>query len=81
MYISLMWQHNVANLFQKIVVCTSVLYRFRYSSLGEVQKPPFFKNGYLQIEYQDGALCKNKNIKTPHIKTTIRFICVLEATV
>ncbi|CAL1684751.1 unnamed protein product [Lasius platythorax] len=52
----------------------------RYSSLGEVQKPPFFKNGYLQIEYQDGALCKNKNIKTPHIKTTIIFICVLEAT-
>ncbi|XP_070158069.1 cation-independent mannose-6-phosphate receptor isoform X3 [Polyergus mexicanus] len=51
---------------------------FRYSSLGEVQKPLFFKDGYLQIEYQDGALCA-KNIKTPHVKTTIKFMCHLEA--
>ncbi|XP_071630310.1 cation-independent mannose-6-phosphate receptor-like isoform X1 [Temnothorax longispinosus] len=49
------------------------------SSLGEVQKPPFFRNGSLQIEYQDGALCV-QNISTPHVKTTITFICNLEAT-
>ncbi|KAL6258138.1 hypothetical protein P5V15_010058 [Pogonomyrmex californicus] len=51
----------------------------RYSSLGEVQKPPFFANGHLQIEYQDGAVCKMENIKTPHIKTTITFICNLKS--
>ncbi|XP_029676718.1 cation-independent mannose-6-phosphate receptor isoform X1 [Formica exsecta] len=51
---------------------------FRYSSLGEVQKPLFFKDGYLQIEYQDGAMC-TENIRTPHVKTTIKFVCHLEA--
>ncbi|XP_011342492.1 cation-independent mannose-6-phosphate receptor isoform X2 [Ooceraea biroi] len=51
----------------------------RYSSLGEVRKPPFFRNGSLQIEYQDGALC-TENITTPHVKTTIMFICDVEAT-
>ncbi|XP_072743361.1 cation-independent mannose-6-phosphate receptor isoform X2 [Anoplolepis gracilipes] len=50
----------------------------RFSSLGEV-KPPFFKNGNLQIEYQDGAMC-TKNINTTHVKTTIIFKCILEAT-
>jgi len=45
-----------------------------------VQKSPFFENGRLQIEYQDGAVC-TQNIKTPHVKTTIAFICDLEATV
>lgn len=53
---------------------------YRYSSLGEVQKPPFFKDGTLQIEYQDGALC-TQNITTPHVKTTIYFKCDLEAKV
>lgn len=56
-------------------------YCFRYLSLGEVQKPPFFANGHLQIEYLDGGLCSIPNIPTPHIKTTITFICNLEATV
>ncbi|GAB1860995.1 Cation-independent mannose-6-phosphate receptor [Camponotus japonicus] len=51
----------------------------RYSSLGEVKESPSFKNGYLQIEYQDGTLCY-ENIKVSHVKTTIRFICLLEAT-
>ncbi|KAL6449215.1 hypothetical protein ACFW04_000702 [Cataglyphis niger] len=51
----------------------------RYSSLGEVQKPLFFKDEYLQIEYQDGAVCP-QNISTPHIKTTIKFVCHFEAT-
>jgi len=37
-------------------------------------------NGRLQIEYQAGALC-TQNIKTPHVKTTITFICNLEAMV
>lgn len=50
----------------------------RYSSLGEVQNPPSFMNGILQIEYQDGAICA-ENITTSHIKTTITFICNLEA--
>ncbi|XP_018059825.1 PREDICTED: cation-independent mannose-6-phosphate receptor [Atta colombica] len=49
-----------------------------YLSLGEVQKPPFFKDGTLQIEYQDGALC-TQNVTTPHVKTTIHFKCDLEA--
>lgn len=54
---------------------------FRYLNLGEVQNPPFFANGDLQIEYQDGGLCSIPSIATPHIKTTITFICDLEATV
>ncbi|KAL0115499.1 hypothetical protein PUN28_010785 [Cardiocondyla obscurior] len=48
-----------------------------YSSLGTVQKSPFFMNGDLKIEYQDGTICK-QNIPTAHIKTTITFICNLE---
>ncbi|XP_011863304.1 PREDICTED: cation-independent mannose-6-phosphate receptor [Vollenhovia emeryi] len=51
----------------------------RYSSLGEVQKPPFFRNGSLQIEYQNGALCIVRNISTPHVKTTITFKCNVAA--
>lgn len=57
-----------------------VLFCYRYSSLGVVQKSPFFTNGRLQIEYQDGAMC-TQNITTPHVKTTITFMCNLEATV
>ncbi|XP_012235795.1 cation-independent mannose-6-phosphate receptor [Linepithema humile] len=52
----------------------------RYSSLGEVHKPLSFVNGTLQIEYQDGALCVLKNITTPHVKTTITFICDYKST-
>lgn len=33
------------------------------------------------LEYQDGDLCKVKNITIPHIKTTISFICDFEAMV
>ncbi|KYN03799.1 Cation-independent mannose-6-phosphate receptor [Cyphomyrmex costatus] len=50
----------------------------RYSNLGEVYKPPFFKDGILQIEYQNGAIC-TQNITTPHVGTTIYFKCDLEA--
>lgn len=64
----------------KKVDCISSLYCFRYSSLGEVKESPSFKNGDLQIEYENGILCY-ENIKALHVKTTIRFICVLEATV
>lgn len=53
---------------------------FRYSSLGEVQNPPFFADGRLQMEYRNGAMCM-ENITTPHVKTTIIFICDFEATV
>lgn len=66
--------------FAPIVDCISGLYCFRYSSLGEVKESPSFKNGYLQIEYQYGTLCY-ENIKALHVKTTITFICLLEATV
>ncbi|XP_020283020.1 cation-independent mannose-6-phosphate receptor [Pseudomyrmex gracilis] len=39
------------------------------------------KNGHnLMIEYPNGALCTQRNITTPHVKTTIIFICNLEAT-
>ncbi|XP_011135989.1 cation-independent mannose-6-phosphate receptor isoform X2 [Harpegnathos saltator] len=51
----------------------------RYSSLGEVQESPFFTNGRLQIEYKNGGICSVLSIVTPHIKTTIIFICDLEA--
>ncbi|XP_011158228.2 cation-independent mannose-6-phosphate receptor isoform X2 [Solenopsis invicta] len=51
----------------------------RYSSLGDVQKPPFFSNGNLLIEYENGGLC-TQNIPAQHIKTTITFKCNLEAT-
>ncbi|XP_028050278.1 cation-independent mannose-6-phosphate receptor [Monomorium pharaonis] len=50
----------------------------RYSSLGDVQKPPFFSNGSLQIEYENGAVCR-KDIPLPHFKTTVTFKCNLDA--
>lgn len=54
---------------------------FRYSNLGEVSKPLSFVNGKLQIEYENGGLCPVANISTPHIKTTITFMCDYKATV
>lgn len=50
-------------------------------NLGDVQKSPIIRDGKLILEYQDGDLCKVKNITVPHIKTTISFICDFEAMV
>lgn len=49
-----------------------------YVNLGDVQSPTI-TDGKLMLEYQDGDLCKVKNITMPHIKTTISFICDFEA--
>lgn len=49
-------------------------------NLGDVQSPTI-TDGKLMLEYQDGDLCKVKNITIPHIKTTISFICDFEAKV
>lgn len=49
-------------------------------NLGDVQSPTI-TDGKLMLEYQDGDLCKVKNITMPHIKTTISFICDFEAMV
>lgn len=50
-------------------------------NLGDVQKSPIIRDGKLILKYQDGDLCKVKNITVPHIKTTISFICDFEAMV
>ncbi|KAG7213127.1 hypothetical protein KM043_002444 [Ampulex compressa] len=50
-----------------------------YINLGDVQGTPILKNNELQIEYTEGAICKNKNIAATDIKTTISFVCDLNA--
>ena len=58
-----------------------LLFYYRYVNLGDVQNPPFITNGALRLEYQDGDLCKVRDITVPHIKTSIFFICDFEALV
>ncbi|XP_043511603.1 cation-independent mannose-6-phosphate receptor isoform X1 [Frieseomelitta varia] len=50
-----------------------------YVNLGDVHDPPFIIDGALRLEYQDGDLCKVRDITEPHIKTSIFFICDFEA--
>ncbi|XP_047343685.1 cation-independent mannose-6-phosphate receptor isoform X1 [Vespa velutina] len=54
-----------------------------YINLGDVQKTPVFdSSNHLQLNYEDGAMCKKKQQKgqqKEHIRTTITFICNLEA--
>ncbi|XP_043801990.1 cation-independent mannose-6-phosphate receptor isoform X2 [Apis laboriosa] len=58
--------------------CLQNLSQIGYVNLGDVQSPTI-TDGKLMLEYQDGDLCKVKNITIPHIKTTISFICDFEA--
>ncbi|XP_076672942.1 lysosomal enzyme receptor protein [Andrena cerasifolii] len=51
----------------------------KYINLGDVRKPPFFEDGKLKLEYEDGDVCKMRNITVPHIRTTISFICDFDA--
>ncbi|KOC59527.1 Cation-independent mannose-6-phosphate receptor, partial [Habropoda laboriosa] len=50
-----------------------------YVNLGDVKHSPFIEDGKLKLQYQEGAICKVKNETTPHIGTTISFICDFEA--
>ncbi|XP_031848611.1 lysosomal enzyme receptor protein [Nomia melanderi] len=50
-----------------------------YVNLGDVAQRPLFEDGKLKLKYQDGSMCKVRNITEPHIKTTITFICDFEA--
>lgn len=63
-----------------MLVETATLRR-RYMNLGDVRKPPFFEDGKLKLEYEDGDVCKMRNITVPHIRTTISFICDFDAVV
>lgn len=49
--------------------------------MGDVQKTPVFdSSNHLQLNYEYGAICK-KGQQKEHIRTTITFICDLEAEV
>ncbi|XP_015181720.1 PREDICTED: cation-independent mannose-6-phosphate receptor isoform X2 [Polistes dominula] len=53
---------------------------FRYLNLGNVQKPLTIDSSKnLILEYEDGSMCKNGQQIEHHIRTTITFICNLEA--
>ncbi|XP_076288109.1 lysosomal enzyme receptor protein isoform X2 [Lasioglossum baleicum] len=52
--------------------------KIEYMNLGDVGQAPFFEDGKLKIRYLNGDVCRH-NIPTPHIQTTISFICDLEA--
>ncbi|KAL2725452.1 cation-independent mannose-6-phosphate receptor isoform X1 [Vespula squamosa] len=54
-----------------------------YLNLGDVQKTlSFDSSNHLELKYEDGAMCKKEQQKgqqEEHIRTTITFICNLEA--
>nr|XP_033325303.1 cation-independent mannose-6-phosphate receptor isoform X2 [Megalopta genalis] len=54
--------------------------KIEYINLGDVTQAPIFEDGKLKLKYQNGDLCKDKNVAAPHIQTTVSFICDFEAT-
>ncbi|XP_043497869.1 cation-independent mannose-6-phosphate receptor isoform X1 [Polistes fuscatus] len=54
--------------------------KLRYLNLGNVQKPLTIDSSKnLILEYEDGSMCKNGQQIEHHIRTTITFICNLDA--